>query len=380
MRRNTKNGGIFTKNRLLPLLLVACLLCGLCACGDSGDSAPASGNLNDNPTASIPEDNPSETTDPADTQPNYEGPIQTEPQESDSGSTEPAKLNGLIIMTVVNETAGTHLITLSCVDPEAGSTREVSHFSFGYLGDNLYPTANSLDANFGEGYYTTRREWFDDDLDRMAANHRDMASGECHAGWFDETGEFFDVTEALGLEAKSDFDSPTMHCAIRFSEDGYFVYKSLVESGSGTHWEFYRVPLSNLTAEAIETGISMPGAGETYAKGDLRFSDYDSSSEKFLLNTTDKISYLCEAGGENQQTYVPGTNRLSWNGVFSPDGASVAFMSMPKNGGAVDIYTMPLAGGDPVKVTTDFTFAEQLDCEKGYYVGGAPCSMLIGWE
>lgn len=85
-------------------------------------------------------------------------------------------------------------------------------------------------------------------------------------------------------------------------------------------------------------------------------------------------SCLCDDGGENRQLYVPGSSRLSWNGVFSPDGASVAFTSKPKDGGAVDKYTMPLTGGDPVKAPTEFTLAEQLYCEEG------DGSMLIDWK
>ena len=379
------------KKKLLALLLALGMAVTLCACGSNNDPSVAvngESSTMSTPDSSWTSEDPNATIEPDEISTSGENSAPGEDSElSDTptptpvlASEEPAKAEGLIVMTVVNETAGTHLITLNCVDLETGSVFEVSKFPFGYIGDNLYSTANKLDASFGEGYYTTRREWFDDDFDRMAANHRDMASGECHAGWLNTDGDFFNVTEALGLEAKSDFDPPTVHCAIGFSEDGYFVYKSLVENESDTHWEFYHVPLDNLTAEAVETGVYLPGDGETYTKSGSGFSDYDSGSGKYLLNTTDNISYLCDAGGENQQTYVPGTNRLSWNGVFSADGLSIAFMSQSKNGGAVDIYTMPLVGGDPIKTPIEFTLASQSEGEKGYYAGGAPCSMLIGWE
>lgn len=149
------------------------------------------------------------------------------------------------------------------------------------------------------------------------------------------------------------------------------------------YWEFHHVPLDNLSIDAVETGISLPGAGEEfqYSNQRVRFSDWDSGSGNFLLNTNEKISHLCTSDTDTGKTYVPGESRLSWNGIFSPDSASVAFMSKPKSGGMVDIYIMPLAGGDPIKVVADgFNLAAQEDCAKGYYTSGTACSMLIGWE
>ena len=85
-----------------------------------------------------------------------------------------------------------------------------------------------------------------------------------------------------------------------------------------------------------------------------------------------------ETGEET--VYVPGTSRMSWNGVLSPDGSQVAFMSRPKNGTEIDIYTMPLGGGDPVKVSTDgFSLSYWKECENGYDYDGQ-VTMLVGWR
>lgn len=380
------------KKKLLALLLAVGMAVSLCACGDSGDSgaAPVYDESPTAPDSSWAAEEPNETTEP-DSEP-MPPESTTDAQIPDPAPivTEPDKPEGLIIMTTTSSgfAAGTTDIIISNIDPTTGTATTISRFTFGNVRSDdtsltSYITPEGSGITMGGGYYATRREWFDDDYDRMAITLSNSASAELHAGWIDMDGEFFDVTTALGLEAKNDFDVPTKHNAIGFSEDGYFVYKSLMGDGSNAHWEFYHVPLDNLSINAVEEGIWLPGAGETFQSktSDLRFSDWDANSGQFLLNTNKKISYLCASTDDVGETYVPGESRLNWNGVFSPDGTFVAFMSQPKTGGVVNIYTMPLAGGDPVKVATDgFDLAMQEDCAKGYYVSGAACSMLIGWE
>jgi Tol biopolymer transport system component len=54
--------------------------------------------------------------------------------------------------------------------------------------------------------------------------------------------------------------------------------------------------------------------------------------------------------GETQQ-YIPESERYTWSGVLSPDGNTIAFLSIPSNGGGnVELYTVPLGGGEPTNV------------------------------
>jgi hypothetical protein len=380
------------KKKLFALLLAVGMAVSLCACGDSGNSGAAP-VYDESPTApdnSWAAEEPNETTEPDSEPMPPESTTDAQIPDSTPIITEPNKPEGLIIMTTTSSgfAAGTTDIIISNINPATGTATTISQFTFGNVRSDDTPligyiTPEGSGITMGGGYYATRREWFDDDYDRMAITLSNSASAELHAGWINTDGEFFDVTTALDLEAKSDFDVPTKHNAIGFSEDGYFVYKSLAGDGPNARWEFYHVPLDNLSINAVEEGIWLPGAGETFQSktSDLRFSDWDANSGQFLLNANKKISYLCAGVDDVGETYVPGESRLSWNGVFSPDGTSVAFMSQPKTGGVVNIYTMPLAGGDPAKVATDgFDLAMQEDCAKGCYTSGAACSMLIGWE
>lgn len=380
------------KQRILASLLAPIMAFLLCACGS--DQPTPNPSYNDNSPASdepytadeIAKD-PTETTGAAETP--DPGSSTPDTQNPNPAPADPDKPEGLIILTTSSgSSVGATDIIISSIAVDAGNFQTISKFTVGNIhGESTvsgsYVTPEGSGNVIGGGYYATRREWFDDDYDRMAITWMDSASAEVHAGWLDVDGEFFDVTVALGLEAKSDFDSPTKHNAIGFSEDGYFVYKSLVGDGPNAFWEFYHVPLDNLFVGAVESGIWLPGAGEDFQSQNrgLRFSDYDSGSGRLLLNTSASVSHLCSGTDDAGETYVPGDSRLSWNGVFSPDGASVAFMSKPNKGGAVDIYTMPLSGGDPVKINTDnIDLAIPEDCIKGYYASGVPCSMLISWE
>ena len=67
---------------------------------------------------------------------------------------------------------------------------------------------------------------------------------------------------------------------------------------------------------------------------------------------------------------------MNWNGVVSPDGTEIAFLSMVVDNfgnptGSVDLYTIPVNGGDPVKI-------DNHPFEFGRYRAG-PCQ-LIDWR
>ncbi len=359
--------------RLLTLLLAVGMAVSLCACGDSGDSAPASDNPNDNPTASMPEENPSETTDPADTHPNYEEPIQTAPQESDSGSTEPTAtaVEGLILMTTTDINFQNPQIY--CVDIETGASELIADWDFRpRQGDtvNYYP---------GPGFRCGRQDWFADDYSKVAVSRTDSQSGQTCAGWLDADGNFFNVSEALGRVGHGDFDDPVEDYAVGFMDDEFFVFYQVTNRR-----EYHYVPIDNLAPSVVQDGLPYPGC-ESGEFPKEKISDYIGGSQ-FLINAGEKfagndgISRILDMATGEKSSYVPGTSRLSWHAVLSPDGEQVAFMSQPKNGTGVDIYTMPLDGGDPVKVPTDgFKLSGQYNCENGPNIDGQ-CTILVDWR
>ena len=374
--------------KVLALILAAIMTLTLCACGNNNvsGSAPAPDNL---PASSSEIDSSNDLTTDAEqledvtsfADQDTETTPDTDGQPPDeTPALEPAGPEGLILMTIKTTTGAPSSMTISSVNPDTGAMQTIAGFQFGRIGDINYSTPAGSGGSPGVGYYATRSEWLSADYDKLAVSRQELTGPEVHAGWIDQDGVFFDVTAALGLGAKSDFDDPVHHEAIGFTKNNEFVYKVLIgEVGKAYETEYYYVSCDNLSANAISSGIALPGAGIDYRSSSAeRISDYGESGS-YLTNEQDKISLLHDASGA-VSAYVPGTSRLSWNGVFSPDETSVAFMSCPKQGGIVDIYTMPLAGGDPVKVETGLALANQQECKTGYYAFGNPCIMLIDWR
>lgn len=387
------------KKKLLATLLAASMAFSLCACGGRSTSGAAQPSVNPTNGENIINDVP-ETPMPSSQQ--AEGDLVTSedaipddiqdiPDETTDApvpESETRKPEGLILMTISPLDVYRKTITITAIDPNTGDSRIVSEFWYGrVMRDGAvteeYYTPEGDALTPGKGYYATRREWFNEDYSLMAITRYDCSSGESCAGWLDANGNFFDVTDTLGMNAKSDFDTLAHQTATGFSKDGYFSYMSLAGEGVNSYREYYHIPVDNLSMGSVQAGIALPGVGEDFVNhNSARFSDWDSQTNRFLCNTPDGISRLCVDTADNGAFYIPGDSRLSWNGVFSPDGGSVAFMSKPKSGGDVNIYVIPLDSGEPVKIDTgNLRLATQDECSKGYYVNtDSPCVMLIGWQ
>lgn len=389
------------KRKLLATLLAASVAFSLCACGNQGESGVSQPDVNpptsesttnnapENPTPDNQqtEDNPTtdEESTPDVTQDVSGGETIDTPAPEDSETGRP---EGLILMTVSPLDVYRKAITITALNPDTGDSRTVSEFWFGRIAENgavteEYYTPEGDALTPGKGYYATRREWFNEDYSLMAVTRYDCSSGESCAGWLDANGNFFNVTDTLGMSAKSDFDTSARQTATGFSEDGYFSYMSLAGEGVNSYREYYHIPVDSPNRGSVQAGIALPGVGEDFVNhNSARFSDWDSQTNRFLCNTSGGVSRLCVDVADSGTSYIPGDSRLSWNGVFSPDGGSVAFMSKPKSGGDVNIYVMPLDGGEPVKINTgNLQLATQDECNKGYYANiDSPCVMLIGWQ
>ena len=374
--------------KILALLLVVSMALSLCACG-SDQPASNPGHSDNSPAFDEPYTGEAVTNDPTEIIAPVETPDPSSnvPEAQDSSSTA-AKPEGLIFMSVNSSDTYRKVITIIAINPDTGDPQTISEFWYGRTVEDgvvveEYYTPEGDVITPGKGYYSTRREWFNDDYTRMAITRYDYSNSESCAGWLGTDGNFFDVTDTLGMNAKNDFDTPARQIATGFSEDGYFSYMSLAGEGVNAYREYYHVPISSFTTDSVQAGIALAGVGEDFVyHNSARFSDWDRYTGRFLLNTDEGISRLCDDVTDGGMSYVPGNNRLSWNGVFSPDGNSVAFMSKPKTGGSVDVYIMSLNGGDPVKVDVgNLQLATQDECDKGYYVNtNTPCVMLIDWK
>ena len=335
------------RSRVLVLLLAAGMVVGLCGCSNSAastsnpPSVPASQAVMDAPT---PE--PTPTPEPIPT---------PEPE-----------LHGLVI---VEGYAGAYPsyaanTTVYCLDLETGEKSAISRFD--YIDSTLQGNSGDTEKYEYRSAGISLASEFSDDFSLLAKSKYCAERGEWHAGWIDTSGNFFDVTEALGQQAKSDFDPAVDYRARGFS-NGCFEF-----SKGAFDCDYFYVPLDNIVPEAVKEGtlFSVDGLFEK-RQGGLYFGEFRASDITSWIDDTHCIinrfykkdytgwidSVILDTENLTTTSYVPGDSTSNWNGVVSPDGTKIAFMACrgaapsiydDKN---IDVYIIPIEGGDPVKVT-----------------------------
>ena len=368
------------KQKLLAVFLALCMASGFCACGSS------SSEIQQNEAYLTEENTQDYETDADNMDANTETDLDTETDlgtETDTadGSTtgtddsldetsidESNDLSGLIIMTedyssTINSSNHDILyISISSLDIESGEQHTNATFSIGngksddfidYAPNNAHGQGH---FNLERGIYHTYREWFNDDYTKMAITRYDNNKGETHAGWLDENGNFFDVTEKLGLQSEGDFSDPANYEAVGFTEEYYAYRDNNIQGG------FYYVPVGDISTSAVIKGSPFPNGDDSDRYNSI-YKKYDITdwidSHTFFYNTGDVYSagssVILDLETEETKTYIPGSSRNNWNGVLSPDGTEVAFMSEPLSGNeGAGLFITPLSGdGEPARVTTD---------------------------
>ena len=287
-----------------------------------------------------------------------------------------------IIALEANLNSATGHFNIIAVDAETGRQYTIATISA--------PSQESDDVLYdlgGSSYTASAREWLSTDYSKLAATRYDFYHGSKDAGWYDVDGVYTNVTELLGMQPQGDFDSPKDFRASGFSPDGYFVF---YDNDDPMKLIFYSVPVNNLVPEAVETrnalADSIPEIDSKYA-----FNDWIDESRCLvdwyrLGDWPDKIeSLIFDLTTGEAMKYVPGDGRYSWGGVASPDGSMVAFLSSPKEGKEQPaLYTMPLAGGDPVRNPASFVFTPEANSYAPPFVvypkPGTTCVTLLEWR
>lgn len=359
------------RNRIIALVLCAgMLLLGGCA-SDGGTTGSPPESAAGNPSPSVETEIPPEESGEPISEPE-------DPVEAD----DPEEIAGIIAMTT--DFTSRFSFTVVSINPETGEQQEISSFSIpSVTDDSQYMTPNDYAY-----YYASARQWLSADFDKVAATRVVLDTGERRAGWFTTDGEFFDVTEALGLSAQSDFDTPARHHAVGFA-DGYFVYTAEDDNGDAV---YYSVPVENITPEAVLEMNALENVVpdmEAVFNYDYALSDWVDDTHCLVDNRHDSEwnrkteSLLFDATTGEVASYVPGDARYSWNGVTSPDGANVAFLSSPKGGTELpSLYVMPLAGGDPVEVEVELGFTKRggVPGRVQFPTVGEVCTTLLDWR
>ena len=364
------------KKILVILLAVLVGLSTLSGCTTSPDVvASASSSSASEPT---PTPTPEPTPTPAPTPP---------------PTPEPVAPSGII--AAIADWNNSMTYTVVGIDPTTGEQETLAFFDAyaltdseaGYTFDFKKPSPSGV----WTVCYASYRDMFSSDYSKIATQKVFAGNRESHAGWIDEDGNFFDVTEALGLQSQSDFDDPKQYAPVGFTEDGLFVYIDRSEIPSGPL--FYSVPVDDVRPENIQ---EMPWESRYlhkdpdiwgWMKEDYPPTDWIDETH-FLADcemvkdfATLTVSVIVDTETEEAVEYVPGSSRHSWSGVMSPDGTQIAFMSAPINGDEPsDLFVTSIDGGDPVRVPNSLPASANDDGFPQTEVGGlGTCVTLIDW-
>lgn len=300
-------------------------------------------------------------------------------------------------------------VSLDCINPDTGEVQHLRTFS---SEDTL---SCSLAQNGLGRNAVLARMHFNSDFTQLTATLT-LEDGSVHVGWIDESGKFTDVSAKVTVDA-GDFGALTKHSNPCFGPGGYFYFRDSTNSNV----QDKRVPLNNLTASAVETVVEdakifgnpplhiLPdgtvGEAENFwwyyydknmeypaYRGD--FSDWISPSE--CVGTDDGMIYKYTLSGDDDNLdswysdkteLVPNIKgRINGNPAVSPDGTKVAFLSELNDG--TDrrpyLYIVPVAGGNPVKVSTNYMFDNfNVDFGGGFIRGDKKyCynNILLMWE
>ena len=392
------------KKYLACFLILAVSLFTLCSCA-SEDVATAP------PIASSGVDSQDESEMMPSSAPSTEPSSQPTEDNDPSTETEPTQITaeGIVLMSV-KTSGGSKQVQLICIDPETGEQEEFLHFTV----SSPYKIASMpvlwASMPLFEGAICGR---FSSDFTRLAATRSLSDSTEEHAGWIDAAGNFFDVTVALGLEAKSDFADPPVYYGIGFSADDEFIYADYSEPQG----VFYAVPMDNVSNSNIrELGSVDDLAIALGAPQNMQTTLHDAWDAHTPFAISDQLndgSYVatfseglnrehgCSPesaiieinpdGSFTRTEYIPEASRFTWSGKLSPDGTQIAFLSciteVTYDDKPTELFIGSVDGSEPTKVPCELPDTEHEKNHNGIYTMayGDPSDVhyycaIVGWK
>lgn len=332
--------------------------------------------------------------------------------------------HGLILMTQSKRptTVNTDIvIQVYTINPTTGEQTLWSQFtkpspdiSFGYLlGGNI---KGQLNAN----------------CTVFAANKPKAAVGEYgqdvnHAGWIDQSGQFFDVSNALGF-------NHTVALGFGDTED-YFYFYVFEKIGSRGKYSVIRSTICRGTIDGIKKGnyervrvyddpqIREPNRyylyhedlfnsmcliySGAYVSWELPATDYAEPGKNIIIAdyhphpeypyfpVKNDTSVLFDSTTGSLIHYLPDSyntdNKSEWGGVLSPDGTTVAYLTVPGTSGQVSLeYTdisgffasgfNPASRGVPTKMELADGPIKQATWNVYDYVTENPSCILLEWR
>ena len=312
-----------------------------------------------------------------------------------------AEISGLVAIydqykiteTITSSSKHIKVIDVVCIDPSTGASRTVRSFSD--------IDASKIRPLYETAAYVIDRHWFSPDYTLIGATY--TGSGDKFAGWIDQNGVFTNITEKC-FGPRGDFSAAYKHQAIGFDDFGNFYFYSEAPA-IGASNTYYRVPVDNPSPDTVENIDAVLAASPYSPSTDfaikclLEFGAADAclgyqdrnyrttdwiDSDRCLVNTASMIRMEGDAivqipptvaimnGLKSLSDYraysiaplddISGSlipviqSRWNWNGVVSPDGKTVAFLSKLESESDVKLFSIPLEGGEPTMIRTDVDF------------------------
>lgn len=291
-----------------------------------------------------------------------------EPDEEEANSETPVEAKGIVAMLQkVDPSRAMVDIQLLAIDPQTGVQSIITEW---HLKNPAAKVDDEAELRFyipdKSPVYGNNRDWLSEDLSKLGVTAV-LANNERHAGWINYDGGFFDVTAAIGAVKESSFSEPNpiVQSTLGFWEDKLAFY----EDASDATQKHYYVPVDGVTSNSIveagEEDWYYYNAFISPSVEDFHLTDWIDSTW-CIADTYDHMGrpQSLKANIDTAETaeYLPSSERYNWSGVLSPDSQTVAFLSVPqKAGGVVELYTVPLSGGEPTKIDIVASEATLLD-------------------
>ncbi|NMA18110.1 MAG: hypothetical protein GX939_05070 [Clostridiaceae bacterium] len=321
----------------------------------------------------------------------------TETQDSHQPDEEKFEMKGIV---AVKDVSG--WISVILINPETGRFKPLSTFD---LPSGVYPY----------GYYAVTHPLYGQalspDCQRMAIRvDQQHLGGRSTVGWLENDGTYVNVSELVTKEQGAFSDIP-IHWGAKFGPDNYFYFCNSKRDGmyiSDQDASVYRVPVDNLKSSAVELVVNRIKTNDYFIQpdgsiveslslrsiysdasnrywvipnGHVEFRQWvdekkmlctyvydidstkDGSSVPFLV-TIDATSEITEFWDyisyqdDHMKRILPAvTNRITWDGIMSPDRSKIAFLSKTQAGNDhPELFISGASGENPIVIQTGLAF------------------------
>ena len=326
------------RKKFLATLMAVCMVIGITACGQEPASSSSSiGTQESEETESYVESSVEESIVESESS-HTESVEDAESAEESSEGGEKVLDDQKMILCAWWDYGDGEGYAIFNYDPENGDYQEISQFSYRQEVYGYYYESPLI------SYHPNRRDRFSNDFSKVAVSCVDANTKAYRAGWVDVNGNFFDVPEALGINAENEFVAQPDYYSIGFTKNNnYFVFAELPDNKRNIdgdylkeYGKFYYVSLDDFSVAHEGNPLQDETANESNAVGftdwinDAEYlSNYDGNSVIRNINNPDMI-----------EEYIAAEARRNWGGIVGPDGM-FAFSSAPKQGhGDMAVYVI----------------------------------------